>query len=291
MIDLKHQIREYYEATTDPVVIADLALEEHEVVVGAAPTRRRIRPMRTMPPETDQATSKWRGPKVAVVALAATVVVALAIVGLIRLIDTDGAAGPTGAGELPPVSAIEIAQKPGATPVELALGFMEARDLRDIDAAMSLLDPEAVIIDSGGGPRAVDEYAGLFEWMEVLDWRWIDVECVQTEAGQPAQVSCTFSMENDWSRARGPSPVEGKIQVSASGGVIDGVVLQLGNVWVEVVFSQFLNWVIQNHPADVEIMWRFDEVGVLNGPSTSPEALDLFRLHTAEYVDEFGGNR
>ncbi len=96
MRDLNEQIRTYYEATTTPVDINAVTVEEGTVVVGPFPDAvQRRSAMKTITP-TPGPTRRWKGPRIALTAFAATAVVvaAVAAFGLTNVVGSgDDSAG------------------------------------------------------------------------------------------------------------------------------------------------------------------------------------------------------
>lgn len=172
-----------------------------------------------------------------------------------------------------------------AEAMDVAADFIEARDRRDLDATLALLSPDAAILDFGFRPRTPDEYAGLFMWMEILDWRWTLDQCSEAAAGAPIRVLCVHRTENEWSRAQGSEPVEGKLEFVVDDGLIVEVTAD-NRVWVEQVFRHWTMWLQQFHGDDLPTMIRLQtEDEPPGGPATTPEALDLYRIYVPEYVE------
>ena len=90
-----------------------------------------------------------------------------------------------------------------ASPVEIATAFIEARDAWDGEAARALVADDALI---DGFVATADEYLTQDEFERATGWRFMQPDCAETVAGPPADVFCTYTMENAWSRARGVGP-------------------------------------------------------------------------------------
>ena len=108
MRDLNEQIRTYYEATTTPVDINAVTVEEGTVVVGPFPDAvQRRSAMKTITP-TPGPTRRWKGPRIALTAFAATAVVVAALAAF-SLTDVVGSgADPAGQGvQTGPVTSFE----------------------------------------------------------------------------------------------------------------------------------------------------------------------------------------
>ncbi len=188
--------------------------------------------------------------------------------------DLAGATGATVSAET--VQAINVAE-----------AFMEARDKRDTDGLLALLDPDVVVHDFGRWTRTYDEYPALIEWMDIFDWRWDLQECSEVISGPPVRVACRHLMENDWSRAQGADPVAGQIDLVVDGDLIVEVDSDLGQ-WVPIVFAPWMDWLDDQHSADIPVLFLFDEDDNLKGgPATDPEALELYRQYRTEYIASF----
>jgi hypothetical protein len=179
-----------------------------------------------------------------------------------------------------------VAPAETAEAIEATMAFVRARDSRDLDATLELLDPEAAIVDFGFWPRTPDEYAGLFEWMEILDWRWTLDECVVEVPEPVVRVTCTYLTENAWSRARELDPFQGKLEfVVEENGLISEITSDHGT-WNDQVFFPWFDWLDKNHEEDIPVMFRLDEQDNLTGgPATTSGALDLYRVRVPEYVE------
>ena len=166
----------------------------------------------------------------------------------------------------------------GEKPEATARRFLEARDSWDAQATERLLASDAVIRDLEV-PRAAD-YAQQYRWYATLDWRWRVDECTEMTSGPPAEVACTYTMENAWSRAMGAGPFEGTYEFVVSDGQIQEVngsdgfnVVEFSPVW-----GSFKGWVSANHLDDVAVMY----VGAT--PVYTPESMALWEQHTEAFV-------
>ncbi len=86
--------------------------------------------MKTVPPETQQNTTWWRGPQVALTTVAVTVVVVLAVFAVVRLTDSDTVL-ESGASVDDPASVIQAT--------------VAAYNAGDIDAVMALFTEQSVV--------------------------------------------------------------------------------------------------------------------------------------------------
>jgi len=182
----------------------------------------------------------------------------------------------------------EVAQPPATTvapdvaagePEATARRFIDARNMRDGEAAIALFAPDAVI--SGDFAIAgAEDYPALFSWFQATDWRWTVEECSVTMAGPPAEVTCTSTQENAWSRA---------LQVEGTGSfdftTSNGQILKLhNNVHLDFdspVVGQFFQWVLTTHPEDKEVLYL---AGSRTSPNLTAESIALWEEYTNEFV-------
>ncbi len=166
-----------------------------------------------------------------------------------------------------------------AGPEQIAESFMEARDTWDAEATEALLAPDAVI-DDLEVPRAAD-YSEQYRWYEAVEWRWALDECTESGSGTPATVSCSYNMENAWSRALDVGPIAGNMRFAIDDGQIvrvshNGFNLgQFGSVW-----GSFRSWVRDNHPDEFNSIYSSGG----NTPVYTAEAADLWKQLTDEFV-------
>jgi len=136
MGDLKDQIRTYYETTTVPVDIDAITVDEGTVIVGPFPDAvQRRSAMKTITPtppptQTPPPATRWSGPRLAAAAFAATIVVFIAAVAVVRLAS-------------PNAEVLGGADDPAVT----IQAYAEATNADDLDAVLALFTEESVIID------------------------------------------------------------------------------------------------------------------------------------------------
>jgi ketosteroid isomerase-like protein len=124
MTDLKNQLRTYYEATTQPVDVAEIAVDPDNVVVGQIPqAAQRRSTVNTQ--GTKETTSWWQGPLVAVSALVAVIAVVVAVVLITNDSSSDSAAD--------------------LSPRAVLLDFQDAYNAGDLSQVMDLFADEAVV--------------------------------------------------------------------------------------------------------------------------------------------------
>lgn len=125
MTDLATQLRTYYEATTTPADVENIAVEPGTVLVGPAPdTARRRSAMST---RTVGESRTWlKGSRAAVAALLATVGVIAAIIFVTSDSDSDVAAD--------------------RSPAAVLFAFQDAYNATDLDRVVKQFAPEATIL-------------------------------------------------------------------------------------------------------------------------------------------------
>lgn len=179
-----------------------------------------------------------------------------------------------------PVGTTATPQAIPATPEEIAARFIQARDARDAEATMSLFAPDANIDD-----RVSDlaDYEVEYIWYEAVGWNWAEQDCVEaTPISEPASVTCTYAMENDWSRALDVGPFNGSFDFD----IVDGQIVAISNnfppEFSRQAWDRFEGWVRANHLADYSLM--YDDSGALSGPHLTSESMALWEQYTAEFV-------
>jgi hypothetical protein len=167
-----------------------------------------------------------------------------------------------------PTTAVE----PESSEISIARAFFDARNAYDVEAATALFTPD---VHHHG--ISVDMYPALFDWLRATAWRWTVDEC-HMKSGD-ANTSCTYQVENAWSRTIGLAPVQGAIYFEIWGGiraVPDFRVRQLSEAWKTVT-----DWIRANHPTDVGSMISASG----SGPVLDARSIDLWRLYTQEFVE------
>lgn len=164
-----------------------------------------------------------------------------------------------------------------ATPAEQAALFWEAVASGDRDAALAVIDPEALASGKantfGRGATLEDQ----FEWYEAVGWEWTFGGCSEGEAF----VECTATANNPWSDVLGVDPVTGTFEVEVGEAGITAITDQADSFisqWSPQVFEVFGNWVLDHHLDEGELMFDFSV-------DVSPEILDLYRVNTERFVE------
>jgi len=166
------------------------------------------------------------------------------------------------------------------TSVDVARSFIEARDAWDAETTVALFAPDA-IIDDLEVPRAAD-YSEQYQWYEAVDWHWVADECTDVVSGTDTTVTCSYTMENAWSRAMEIGPITGSMEFV----IADGQIVELihngtkgfnGEVF-GTAWSGFRTWVADNNPEDFLSMYSG------NTARYTPESIVLFKKNTTEFV-------
>lgn len=231
-----------------------------DVVVSRGDRSHRRRAMETTSTGTEQRTPWWRGPRVAVGVVAATVAVIFAGFAILTMFDSDE---PFGA---------------GSTDVEVATGFWEALAAGDREATLGLVDPNALESPTLSPFGRAQTLEGQFDWYETNSWEWKLEECVEGDSGE---VECVATARNAWSDALGVEPVTGTFLVRFGENGITEVADKADSFfsqWSPMVFSFFADWVATNHPADADVMFDFSV-------EVNPEILNLYQLNTSRFVE------
>jgi hypothetical protein len=95
---------------------------------------------------------------------------------------------------------------------------------------------------------------------------------------------CFYEMANEWSRAQGVDPVPGTFELVVVDDVITEIVHEADESW-GAVFSDWFEWLIDNHEDEIRTLFRFDdEDRFTGGPATDPDAIALYQQRVPEYV-------
>lgn len=191
--------------------------------------------------------------------------------------------------------------------VEAALGVAEefmagfaARDMTAIEETSVEGHVFGFVVD------AFDLFPDEFAWLEAIGWEITVDECSVTNPDlDNLKVTCTVTHENDWSRALSMGPYEGEFFVSmAVPGHANWVYEDRDRPVVTTrAFAQFptfffraetwnpfIEWVEANHPADLAVMLSAippsDIQFLPANPALTPDSIELWKVHTEEFVVE-----
>jgi hypothetical protein len=201
-------------------------------------------------------------------------VVALLVIALIVVSDLDSSDGA-------PTQPATTAPDPGQEAIGLAQRFVASRDAWDREAVRSLLADGAVI----DGATWSSEEDVRIELEHVTGWRFLQPECTATVIGPPAEVTCTYSLENSWSRALGVGPFTGfRFEFVIADGQIQQVSSKEdANEFSPQVWEVFLAFVEDTYPEDAAVMYELTPGGCAC-PRLTPESLALWAQHTFDFV-------
>jgi hypothetical protein len=168
-----------------------------------------------------------------------------------------------------------------AEAVGIAQGFVEAKDTWDGEGTSSLVADDAIV---DGVAASADEYLADTEFERATGRRYLEPECTTSEVGPPAEVTCTYLLQNAWSEALGVGPFSGS---SVEFVIADGQIQQLTSnpVWTEFstqVWGVYTAWLKNTHPDDFDVM--IERTGGSEVPLVAPEAVALWEQHTTEFV-------
>lgn len=168
-----------------------------------------------------------------------------------------------------------------ASPEDLGMAFIDARDTWDVDRSMEMMTRDVFISDGWIGTRG--EYAQALAWYEATGWRFHGERCQEQTYTTENLYVCDYTFDNAWSRAIGLESFGGsfftlKIEDDQISSVLNWYVY---NDFGPLVWDVFTAWVAEVHPEGVAII--FSEG--MDVPATTPDALDLWRQYTDEFVD------
>ena len=169
-----------------------------------------------------------------------------------------------------------------STREEFGEAMLTAFDSHDGDAAVTLLgtDPDIDVF----GTDTPDELRDLAGWFEAVEWRFDSQGCTTSGA---EQVTCGVRQRNEWSEAVQFEPVFAQLRLDVADGQITKVEYEFDfSAWSPNVFEPFANFVVANHPGDVQTMWRIEDGFA---PKLTEDALALFDQYSAEYAEAVAG--
>jgi hypothetical protein len=150
----------------------------------------------------------------------------------------------------------------------------------DATRAREMLSDEPVIhVTMGPNAQSAEGFEGLLAWFDAGSWHFEVEDCPVIAPGPPEQIACVVYQENAWSRARGVDPVDAELILWIGDGEVVGLDYHFNiDVWSVEAFGPFNEFVRQEHPESLDIMWS----GV--GPNFTPESLELFERYSAEFA-------
>ena len=165
----------------------------------------------------------------------------------------------------------------------IATSFIEASTASEATAAVALLAPDATI--NHPAVARVGEYQGWVDYRLAIGWRATVTDCT----GAGTEVTCTYTFENDWTRALEVGPFGGS---SFQFNIADGQIQELTSNFDTSEFlpqaaEKFFTWILINHLGDINELYD-DPFGAATA-RTTPEAIVLWEQYTQEYVASLTG--
>ena len=164
------------------------------------------------------------------------------------------------------------------SPVEIASGYMEARNTFDAAAAGELLAPDASLRDVLRMDRGELELG--FEALRIYGWQFESFECENTPGA--TLVTCSYLLDTRLSQITGYRLVEGRIHFLVKDGEITSLVHDFNmDVYAPSVHEPYFAWLNQEHPGAVEQLFVVRDG--IQTPILTEESLALARTYLDEY--------
>lgn len=164
------------------------------------------------------------------------------------------------------------------SPVDVAVGYMEARNNFDASAAEALIADDAQLVDQPQMERSELELA--FESLRIYGMQFEPFEC--EHRGGSTLVTCAYQMDTRLSHIVGHPPVAGRIQFLVEDELITYLVHDFNySDYAPDVFEPYIDWLDQEHPGVREQL--FIEADGVKTPILTPHSLDL----ADRYLDEY----
>lgn len=179
---------------------------------------------------------------------------------------------------------VDSASESIATPVDVAMAFIEARDAHDLETTRTLLAPGAVINDT---VRSLEGYEVEFQIDEILGWQLTVDQCVERSLGPPVEIRCDYTHDTAWSRALGHESLPGG---TFTFDIQDGQILKVTHFFntgglTDLAWKPFVWWVRDTHPDRFESVFT-DNTG--QALRRTPEALALLEELSSEFIAQAG---
>lgn len=176
-------------------------------------------------------------------------------------------------------------------PDETAALFLETVNTYDAEASTAMLAPQAVISDLMAD--SVDTWAGRLAWGEAVGLTLEFEACDSSGESNTTYLTCPYTFAGAWSDAAGlDSSGNGSYAVKVESGEIGFV----SNVWFvsdagQNAWLDFLDWVDQNHPGDLDVMFSSDGLTdrIPDDASAEPASIDMWHRYLDEYLASQGG--
>jgi hypothetical protein len=216
------------------------------------------------------------------IGLAAAAVVAI-LVGTLVYAGRSHHNGP----QIPAATTVGPQTSEAAAAEQIAREFIDGRDTGDGDKVRALVADDATIDDVS--VATADDYLARAEFDRINKWRFQNPQCRATTVGPPAEVSCSYVLDNAWTTALGVGPYTGsRFDFVIADGLIHRVTHHFDISRFEPeAFSVWIAWLEGNHPDDLDVMYGPDE----SGPNLTPAGLALFEQRVPEFVAVSTANR
>lgn len=232
-----------------------------DVVVVRGDRLHRRRAMETTSTTTRQEKPWWKGPQVALGALAATAVVVIAVFVIGTLVDSDD---PFGSGD----------------GLAVTDAYFEAWNAGDVEAVLALFESDATFFDNFGRQTRAD-------WEQLLVWNAAQgtvlspPNCTVTAEvpGDVVTVSCPHTNLDALVQAVDGPPVPIGLTLTVTPDGIRDWNSLFGNPDFDAVGSPFESWMTVNHPEDPEAAGF--------GNWSSVEEAEQSGILRAQYADEW----
>jgi hypothetical protein len=192
---------------------------------------------------------------------------------------------------------VTLGNQPRATPVEVAMNFLEAYGAFDADRALTHLADDADVselvrsigsTDLGGPPglRLAISYLEAVGYEQIID------SCEETSVGPSGGlVRCSFDLHLLRSDEIGRGPF-GPAELDIS--VVDGKIVRVSSMSFDYeeafspqVWEPFAEWVSTTYPEDASRMYVDD---THSGAHLTKGSIQLWERHTRQYVQEVQTN-
>lgn len=247
----------------------------HEFTLDAAhfldATRERSERMETLERQQTSKQWKWRIP-----ALAAAAFVVVLGVGIVLAL------------------ALARSEPEPAAPLEIATGYIEARNTGDTDAIEALVADSARI--EGDLAATTSDLANVSAFNRAIGETITIDTCTEApiEGTTSVEVSCTYNVQNDWTRALGieviqvmPFDTGNEFIFEVTDGKITRLESSISSDYFTRVLNPFVAWLEATHPDAIAEMWLAGPSAPwpANRPLMTPEAIALWEHYSQEYVE------
>lgn len=162
--------------------------------------------------------------------------------------------------------------------------FIAALSDGDYGAVSSLVREDAeVSISPARSPRDLEM---AMVWMEAIGWRISANRCTASDRGTEEgtmRVLCRLTQENAWSKVLElPLDTRSALTLEVNSGQVEKALLSFALMsFPNDSVDTFEDWLVEHHLEDQEVMYALPAL-----PSLSDESIELWRIHTDEFVAE-----